>query len=234
MTVATWVAAHTATLRIGHLVLCDAFRHPAVLAKQATTLAAASGGRFELGLGSGSMPGELVKFGISAATARQRVDALGQTLESLHHFWSADHELAQQPAPDTPIPIVLGGVGPRMLNLARRFADWWNLPANELARLPELLPAIGAARVSVQQMVGFVRAGDDAAAVTEKARRRWSVLGSGLVCGDADTLTRHFAQLESQGVQRFYVWFADSAPPESIAEFGQTVIREAVGLPGLV
>ena len=43
MTVATWVAAHTERLKIGHLVLCDAFRHPAVLAKQTVTLAEASG-----------------------------------------------------------------------------------------------------------------------------------------------------------------------------------------------
>src|ERR1700739_4728122 len=54
MCVATWVAAKTERLRIGHLVLCDAFRHPAVLAKQAVTLSEASGGRFELGLGSRS------------------------------------------------------------------------------------------------------------------------------------------------------------------------------------
>jgi len=42
MSVATWVAAKTERLRIGHLVLCDAFRHPAVLAKQAVTLSDAS------------------------------------------------------------------------------------------------------------------------------------------------------------------------------------------------
>ena len=43
MGIATWVAAKTERLRIGHLVLCDAFRHPAVLAKQAVTLSDASG-----------------------------------------------------------------------------------------------------------------------------------------------------------------------------------------------
>src|ERR1700742_3448536 len=48
MEMATWVAAKTERLRVGHLVLCDAFRHPAVLAKQAVTLSEASDGRFEL------------------------------------------------------------------------------------------------------------------------------------------------------------------------------------------
>jgi alkanesulfonate monooxygenase SsuD/methylene tetrahydromethanopterin reductase-like flavin-dependent oxidoreductase (luciferase family) len=224
MTVATWVAARTERLKVGHLVLCDAFRHPAVLAKQAVTLAEASGGRFELGLGSGSMPDELAKFGVGAATAGARVTALGETLVALEQYWDDEDERAQMPTPSQPIPIVLGGVGPRMLDLVRQHADWWNLPAPYIHRLPEFLPSIGSARVSVQQMVGFARHGDDVDAVTEQARRRWGQLGSGLVCGDADTLKAHFANLEGQGAQRFYVWFADFAPPESIAEFGESVI----------
>jgi len=219
MTVATWVAARTERLKVGHLVLCDAFRHPAVLAKQAVTLAEASGGRFELGLGSGSMPDELAKFGVGAATT-----ALGETLVALEQYWSADGEHAQVPTPSRPIPIVLGGVGPRMLGLVRRHADWWNLPANAVDRLSELVQSVGSAKVSVQQMVGFVRKDDDAEAVIDKAQQRWGVLGAGLVCGDARTLKAHFDTLESLGVQRFYVWFADSAPPDSIAEFGESVI----------
>lgn len=229
MTVATWVAAHTERLKIGHVVLCDAFRHPAVLAKQATTLAEASGGRFELGLGSGSMPDELAKYGISTAGPRQRVDALGETLAALREYWSAEGERAQTPAPTRPIPLVLGGVGPRMLELTRRYADWWNLPATHVHKLPELAPSIGAARISVQQMVGFARRDQDVMAVSATAQRRFGRLGSGLVCGDAAMLTEHFRTLESQGAQRFYVWFADFAPPESIAEFAETVIGVGPG-----
>ena len=224
MTVATWVAAQTGRLQIGHLVLCDPFRHPAVLAKQATTLAEASGGRFDLGLGSGSMPDELAKFDISTASPRERVTALEATLETLRASWAPDGDRAQVPAPSAPIPIVLGGVGPRMLDLVRRYADWWNLPATYVHRLGELLPSIGPARASVQQMVGFARRGDDARAVTDRAQRLYGHLGSGLVCGDAETLHDHFANLEEIGAQRFYVWFSDSAKPESIREFGETVI----------
>ena len=224
MTVATWVAARTERLKIGHLVLCDAFRHPAVLAKQAVTLAEASGGRFELGLGSGSMPDELAKFALSTASPRERVAALGETLVALKQYWDADDERAQNPTPSQPIPIVLGGVGPRMLDLVRRHADWWNLPATYVERLPEFLPKIGSAKASVQQMTGFIRRGDDAAAVTEKAQRRFGHFGPGLVCGDAGALANYFHTLEAQGAQRIYVWFADFAPPDTIAEFGETVI----------
>ena len=225
MTVATWVAARTSRIKVGHLVLCDAFRPPAVLAKQAVTLAEASGGRFELGLGSGSMPDELAKFGISTATARERVDALGDTLVALRQYWDAESDRAQQPTPSLPIPIVLGGTGPRMLDLVHTHADWWNLPATYVDRLPEFVPLIGSAKASVQQMTGFVRRGDDAAAVTEKAQRRFGHFGPGLMCGDAARLTDHFGTLGSQGAQRIYVWFADFAPPETIAEFGETVIN---------
>jgi alkanesulfonate monooxygenase SsuD/methylene tetrahydromethanopterin reductase-like flavin-dependent oxidoreductase (luciferase family) len=222
MTIATWVAAQTARLRIGHLVLCDPFRSPAVLAKQAVTLAEATGGRFDVGLGSGSMPDELAKFGFGTATGLQRVAALEQTLIALKGYWGG----AQQPTPNQPIPVLLGGRGPRMLELVRQYADWWNLPATYVGELPKLLPTIGTARASVQQMVGFVGRDADADAVADKSRRRWGHLGPGLVCGRANELIEYFTTLRDQGAQRFYVWFADFGSPESIAEFGETVIGE--------
>lgn len=231
MTIATWVAAHTERLRIGHLVLCDAFRHPAVLAKQAVTLAEASGGRFELGLGSGSMPDELARFGLGAPTAGQRISALEQTVIALRRYWSGEQD-TQLPVPSSPIPLLLAGRGPRMLELVARHADWWNLPATHVDLLPELVGKIGSARVSVQQMVGFVGDGTDAAdgaAVIGKAQRRFSQLGPGLVCGRAEELTDYFAGLRHQGAQRFYVWFSDFAAPETITEFGERVIGQLAG-----
>ncbi|GFG71334.1 LLM class flavin-dependent oxidoreductase [Mycolicibacter senuensis] len=226
MTIATWVAAHTERLRIGHLVLCDAFRHAAVLAKQAVTLAEASGGRFELGLGSGSMPDELARFGLGAPTAGGRVTALEQTVIALRRYWAGGED-TQLPTPSSPIPLLLAGRGPRMLKLVAQHADWWNLPATHVDELPNLVGKIGTARASVQQMVGFVGDGVDAAdgaAVISKARRRFSALGPGLVCGRADELTAYFAGLRDQGAQRFYVWFSDFAAPQTIAEFGERVV----------
>lgn len=224
MTVATWVAARTERLRIGHLVLCDAFRHPAVLAKQAVTLSEASGGRFELGLGSGSWPQEFERFGIDTGDAAARVRRLGENLDLLHQYWG-DGERAQTPRPAHPIPLVLGGTGKRMMELVRTHADWWNIPSHQLDRLPALLPTVGSARVSLQQMVGFVGRNADRTAVTERSARLFGHLGDGLVCGDAAELTAHFAGLSAQGVERFYVWFADFAAPQTISEFAETVIN---------
>lgn len=224
MTVATWVAARTERLRIGHLVMCDAFRHPAVLAKQAVTLSDASGGRFELGLGSGSWPQEFERFGIETGDAAARVRRLGENLELLHQFWG-EGERGQVPRPAHPIPLVLGGTGKRMMDLVRAHADWWNIPSHQLDRLPALLPTVGTARVSLQQMVGFVGRDADRTAVTERSTRLFGHLGDGLVCGDAAEIRAHFAGLSAQGVERFYVWFADFAAPQTISEFAETVIN---------
>lgn len=221
MGVAGWVAAKTSRLRVGHLVLCDAFRHPAVLAKQAVTLSAASDGRFDLGLGSGSWPAEFAKYDVGQQDPVARVEQLGRHLELITRYWAG----GQYPQPAHPIPLILGGSGPRMMKLVAEYADWWNLQANHLDRLPRLAGSTGAARISVQQMVGFVRNGADPGDVRQVSIRRFGHLGSGLVCGDADELIAHFTGLAGQGVERFYVWFADFAAPRTLDEFGETVIK---------
>ena len=229
MAIATWVAAKTERLRIGHLVLCDAFRHPAVLAKQAVTLSDASEGRFDLGLGSGSWPAEFTRFDVGQQDPVARVEQLGRHLALLRQYWgdsSDEADAVQLPKRTHPIPLVLGGSGRRMMELVRNHADWWNLQANRIDRLAKLARDAGSARVSVQQMIGFVRSGSDPNTVREVSTRRFGTLGSGLVCGNADELIGYFAGLAAQRVERFYVWFADFAVPDSLHEFGESVIKE--------
>jgi alkanesulfonate monooxygenase SsuD/methylene tetrahydromethanopterin reductase-like flavin-dependent oxidoreductase (luciferase family) len=236
MTVATWVAARTERMKIGHLVLCDAFRHPAVLAKEAVTLAEASGGRFELGMGWGSWPQEFDRFGLADGdNAPARVARLDRDLALIRQYWGEGSGAGeapatiQEPRPTNRIPLVLGGTGKKTMELVRRYADWWNVPSHQLDRLPDLLPTVGSVRVSLQQMVGFVGAHADRSNVTEVATRRFGHLGSGLVCGDAADLAEHFSALSAQGVERFYVWFADFAKPETLAEFADTVMTTTRG-----
>ena len=81
MTTAMWLLARTERLAVGHLVLCDAMRHPAVLAREVVTLDHASGGRFELGLGWGSVPAELEQFGVGSSEAKVRVGRMEESLE---------------------------------------------------------------------------------------------------------------------------------------------------------
>jgi alkanesulfonate monooxygenase SsuD/methylene tetrahydromethanopterin reductase-like flavin-dependent oxidoreductase (luciferase family) len=219
MTVATWVAARTTTLRIGHLVLCDAFRHPAVLAKQAATLAQASGGRFDLGLGWGSWPAELTAFGITDDGPAGRIARLERTLQLLRELWRPSGSARQSPVPDPVPPLVLGGAGPRLLALVREYADWWNLPAPELHRLDELRDQAGPARISVQQMVAFDPRGSSPGSALALAERRFGQLGQGVVGGGLEQLRDHFGSLAERGVERAYFWLPDPHP-EIVDELG--------------
>lgn len=233
MTTAAWLLAATTRLKIGHLVLCDAFRHPANLAREAVTLDHASGGRFELGIGSGSVPEEFETYGVSPRTLRERTDRLAETLDVVTRLWAGetvDHEgvhhrmvqARQAPLPLTKIPIVIGGTGPRTVGLVARYADWWNVPVHRLDRFEELLPMVGSARPSIQQMVAFIADESERERITELTRKRFR--GTGLVLGNAEEIRDRLAALQALGVERFYLWFTDFAVPETLHAFAEEVI----------
>ena len=231
----TWLAAHTERLRIGSLVLCDAFRHPAVLARQAVSLDHASDGRFELGIGWGSVADEFPVFGVGPTEPKGRVQRLRETLEVLRALWAGEtldydgefHQLRsarQEPLPLERIPIVIGGSGPKTLALVREFADWWNGDVRTIGRLDELRDQVGDARVSLQQVVAFVPNGADRGAIEALTVRRFG--HSNPVIGTADELVDHFGRLAERGVERVYAWFADFATPETLAAFGEAVLPQ--------
>lgn len=222
MTAATWLAAHTSTLTIGHLVLCDAFRHPAVLAKQAVTLDHASSGRFELGIGWGSVAEELVGFDVTTDGPRQRVERLERTLRTLRHLWSG--EGGQQPVPLDRIPILIGGAGKRTMALVAEHADWWNLPSYGLDRLDELRPQAGRARVTIQELVTFAPDPARRAEVVALADKRFGRMGRRIATGDGPELVAHFTALAERGVERAYCWFTDFADPAQLPRFGEDVL----------
>lgn len=229
----TWLAAHTSRLAIGSLVLCDVFRHPAVLAQEAVSLDHLSGGRYELGLGSGSLATEIDAFGVRPTDGRQRVRRLRETLEILGALWTGkrvdyDGEFfrlrgAQQaPTPVERIPIVIGGAGPKTMELVAAYADWWNLHVSILDKLDEMRPRAGNARVSIEQMVAFVPSEDQRAHVTELAMKRFGMMG--VIVGNSTQLVDHFGALAERGIERVYAWFCDFAQPSTLTAFGETVI----------
>ncbi|MFC5752416.1 LLM class flavin-dependent oxidoreductase [Actinomadura rugatobispora] len=236
MALAGWVLARTGTLTVGHLVLCDAFRHPAVLARQVASLDHASGGRFELGIGWGSVPAEMAIFGLPDAEPPERVGRLAESIEIMRALWTGeeiDHHgehftlkgARQRPVPTRPIPITIGGVGKRTLALVREHADWWNLPVQALDRLGALREQAGTARVSMQVMVALVPDEDRREEVTALAHRRFgrTKMGESLVVGTAPELADHFARRHAEGVDRFYAWFTDFAPAETLHRFSEVI-----------
>jgi alkanesulfonate monooxygenase SsuD/methylene tetrahydromethanopterin reductase-like flavin-dependent oxidoreductase (luciferase family) len=233
LTTHAWLLAHTQHLVQAPLVLCDAFRHPAVLARQAVTLDRASGGRFELGIGWGSVEDDFTKYGVRPLEARARVARLGETLAVLRALWSGEtvdfdgewFQLAgarHVPTPLGRIPITVGGTGRRSLELVARYADWWNVPVHQLDRLDEMRAHAGDARISIQEMVAYVPTGADGDRIEELARRRFGY--SSLLVGDRHALIDHYQARRDAGIERCYVWFTDFAPPATLAAFGAEVI----------
>ncbi len=90
MTTAAVLLASTTTLRVNHLVLCNQFRHPALLAKEIATLDHLSGGRFELGIGWGSVPAELAQFGFAAEDSATRSARLAESLPIIKALLSGE------------------------------------------------------------------------------------------------------------------------------------------------
>jgi F420-dependent oxidoreductase-like protein len=134
------LAAITATLRLGTLVSPATFRHPSVLAKSAATADHISGGRIELGIGTGWLEAEHRAYGFPFPPIGTRMERLAEQLEIItgsfadgpfsfegEHY--AVHELDALPKPvQRPLPLLMGGAAKRRgAALAARFAAEYNV-----------------------------------------------------------------------------------------------------------
>lgn len=235
-TVASALAARTEQIRIGHLVLCNPFRHPALLAKMAATLDVISDGRLELGLGWGSVEAELRAFGFGADPARVRAEKLEETLQLLDLFFTGepvhfagdhftiDGALTRPRPVQDRVPIHIGGAGATLtMPIVARHADWWNCPSYGVDRLAELRPHAGRAKVSVQHPVGLASNAAELDEVRSIAERRFGAWG-GLVTGTPEELVAALRLEVEAGVEMFIVQLTDFARTETIELFGREVI----------
>ena len=237
MITSSYLAARTTDLHVGSLVLCDSFRHPVVLAREAVSIDHASDGRFELGIGWGSVTSEFEAYGVGSTEPGFRVGRLRESLEIMTALWRGEpvdyagehfnlRGAVLQPTPlrDGKIPIVVGGAGRKTMELVAAYADWWNVHLSILDKFDEMRPLAGRARASLQVQVAFVGPGREPERedIDTAARRRF---WGGHVLGNAPELVDYFGVLARRGVERFYVWFTDFAPAETLAAFGQTVIE---------
>jgi len=134
------LAAITSTVRLGTLVSPATFRHPSVLAKNAVTADHISGGRVDLGIGTGWMEAEHRAYGFPFPPMGERMDRLAEQLEIVsgslgtepisfagEHY--AVEELDALPKPvQRPLPLLMGGSARRRgAALAARFASEYNV-----------------------------------------------------------------------------------------------------------
>jgi probable F420-dependent oxidoreductase len=125
----------TSVLRIGSFVYNNDFRHPALLAKEAATIDVLSGGRLELGIGAGYSKSEYdavgVPFdppGVRARRFEEAIEVIRRLLRSESVEYQGQHYrlsgYAGLPMPvQRPVPLLIGGGGPRMIRFAARTAD---------------------------------------------------------------------------------------------------------------
>jgi alkanesulfonate monooxygenase SsuD/methylene tetrahydromethanopterin reductase-like flavin-dependent oxidoreductase (luciferase family) len=235
-TTATAIAVATERVRIGHMVLCASFRHPALLAKMAATLDVISGGRVELGLGWGSVAEEMQAFGLGDEPPAVRAARLEETILVLRKLFTGEpvtyegqyYQLRDAVARPRPVqealPIHVGGAGPKLtMPIVARHADVWNCVSYGVARLAELIPLAGKARISVQHPIGLVMDESERERVVARAQRRFGSWG-GLIAGNAEEIAEALRAEVKLGAELFIVQLDDFGTPESIAHFAREVI----------
>jgi alkanesulfonate monooxygenase SsuD/methylene tetrahydromethanopterin reductase-like flavin-dependent oxidoreductase (luciferase family) len=139
-TVISALSAITKTIRLGNLVLCNAFRFPQLVAKMAATLDVISDGRVELGIGSGWLEDEFIRYGLPFGTPKIRSRQLAEALDLIAKLWKSDSvsfkgkyyhvsnaicepKPIQKPRP----PILIGGGGEQLtLRIVAQFGDICN------------------------------------------------------------------------------------------------------------
>ncbi len=169
-TILTAAAMTTRQVTVGPFVINVMNRHPAVLARMATTLQTVSGGRLLLGIGIGGHPDEHRALGIPFPEAPERVARLEEAIAVLRAVWSGGPVTRPSPfypledavisvGPFPPPPIIVGGETRTGARLAGRLADGWTAFENTFeAHLPAYLEALegsGRARVDQRLLVSF-------------------------------------------------------------------------------
>lgn len=133
------LAARTHRIRLGSMVTHAVFRNPAVLARTAMTVDRMSGGRLELGIGTGSSDHDWTMTGAGKPwPSGERVDRFSEVVQivdgllrgTLHtyagrYYQVADASLLPGPVQQPRPRLVIGASGPRMVKLAARYADAW-------------------------------------------------------------------------------------------------------------
>lgn len=254
-TLATALLTRTERLRVGHMVLCNQFRHPAVLAKMASTLDQISAGRLQLGLGSGSIEDEHVRTGLQWGTFAERSQRLGETLEILTQafaggridFAGKHYQISEMPVRPGPVqqprpPIVVGGVGEKYtLPLVARYADVWNVPTyalgeleHKLAVLRSLCADIGRDPATIVMSVEAVMAlsPDDATLpeVRALAEKRFGGAGFGLqeggLIGTAPMIVERLAHWRDLGFGQVVLFTHDRGSDRTLDLLASQVISE--------
>jgi probable F420-dependent oxidoreductase len=197
------VARATNRVRLGSLVLCEALRPPAVLAKALAAIDRLSDGRLDVGLGAGWYEPDYEAIGTTMPPAGVRVARLAEALQIIrpllsdgHVDFDGEHHRAHATNAPGPIqarvPVFVGGKGDRVLRTIARHADGWNTcwawtPAayrERLAVLDRACEAVGRDPATVSRSLGlYTLVGESDADLARRFERLATSSPPGLLAG---------------------------------------------------
>lgn len=237
-TLLSTLAGQTERIRLVPDVITLPLRPPAVLARAAASLDILSGGRVELGLGTGAFPDGIAAMGGPRRTPGEAVEALEEAIAVIRALWTPGRAATFEgehyqlrgaqpgPVPPHPIGIWLGAYKPRLLGLTGRLADGW-LPSSPYAppdELPEMNRLIDAAATE---------AGRDPAAI----RRLYNMSGrfaageGGFLDGPPRLWIEQLTELALEQGMSGFLLMPTGNPADDLRRFAEEVapgVREAV------
>jgi F420-dependent oxidoreductase-like protein len=252
------LARDTERVRLGTLVTASTYRSPGLLAAIVASVDEMSGGRIELGIGTGWYEREHAAFGLPFPPMRERFDRLEEQLEIItglwlagsrgedfsfdgRHYQLADNRTPPQVTQHPHPPVIVGGGGPRRTPaIAARFATEFNaaLSGVEEARtrfgqFARACEAIGRDPRSAR-LSGFVPVAIGATAA--EAERRAAVVASprireSMVIGPPGLLAERIGGLAEVGADTVYLHIYDIHDLDHIALIGAEVLPQLAVLP---
>ncbi|HEY0753100.1 MAG TPA: LLM class F420-dependent oxidoreductase [Ktedonobacteraceae bacterium] len=238
------LARDTQRVRIGQLVTCNGYRHPALLAKMASTVDVLSHGRLNFGIGAGWYEHEYRAYGYDYPDGPGRLRLLREALQVILAMWTQEEAQfegeyyhvrgainqpkgVQQPH----IPLLIAGGGEQVtLKLVAQYGDACNIGGDlatikhKLAVLKQHCQAIGRDYESIRRTtisVCAMGATDEEAQAKIPAAFRNRPSASGGLIGSPDTIHARLAELEEAGIHEIILGFPDILQPETLPLFAR-------------
>lgn len=238
------LARETSTIRLGTLMTSVTFRLPGPLGVAVSQVDHMSGGRVELGIGTGWYEAEHHAYGVPFPTTGARFDMLAEQLEILTGAWATPvgrnysfhgehYRFTESPGLPKPLqdphpPVIVGGSGHRRTPaLAARFADEVNVPfasvaqvGEQIGRVREACAAIGRDPATLRYSTAQVLcAGETEADVARRAAtigREPAELRASGIAGTAREITARLEEFAAVGVERVYLQVLDLSDLEHL------------------
>jgi len=251
------LSQRTATIRLGQLVACAAYRNAGLLAKQAAGLDVLSGGRLILGLGGGWYDEEYRAYGYEFPSARERLEILDETVQAVRALWSEptvtftgkhlrfDGAYCDPKPLQARPPIWIGGGGERVtLRIAaeRAHATNWQVGLDEFVHKSDVLRQHCADAGRDFDSIVRTHGPDCCIFASEQDLRAWldspgggNLWGGGdpdayvrdNLVGTAEQVTEKVQAFVDAGCREFVLWFRDYPASDSLEQFA-TMVRPNV------